>query len=170
MENIGYTTELTSTERSTKWGGREQIAKELTTTKTQERIQLWSQRDAGIHNFSLKWSVCAYFEGNQVCWKTTVSNITIVSMAPRKLFQRLCCTPCQKWAQLQSYLRTTPCVWSSKNNGVYSFLQSRHLREKVTFFHPVAIQELQNVQMHSKKKKKIWLQLYTYELGLWRYI
>ena len=166
---MGYTTELTSTEPSIKWWARQQLAEELKTDKTQEWTQLRSQRDAGIHSLSWKWSVCAYFEGHQVCWKTTASNITVVSTGPWKLFQRLCCTPCQKWARLQRHLRTTPCVWSSKNNGVYSFLQSRHLREKVTFFHPVAIQELQNVQMHSKEKK-IWWQLYTYELGLWRYI
>ena len=40
MKNIGYLIELTSAERSTKWGGRQQLAKELTTIKTQEGTQV----------------------------------------------------------------------------------------------------------------------------------
>ena len=153
MENIGYTTELTSTERPTRWGGRQQLAEELT-AKTQEWTQLWSQRDAGIHHLSWRWSVCACFKGHQVCWKTTALNITAVSTGPWKLFQWLCSTPCQKWAQLQRYLRTTPCVWSSKKQwGIFISTKSSFKGKGYFFFILLPSRNFEMFKCIAKKKK-----------------
>lgn len=66
--------------------------------------------------------------------KTTISNITVVSMGPRKLFQWPQHNWCQKLACLTSKVHENfaMCL-KSRQQRVYSFLQSSHLREKVTF-------------------------------------
>ena len=67
------------------------------------------------------------------------------------------------------------CLKFKKTMGYIHFYKVLIQGKRLLFFHPVAIQELQNVQMHSKKKKNlmatlyIWVRTLTLHLGkFWR--
>lgn len=150
MENIGYLIELTSTERSTKWEADSNLLKS-TTIKTQEPTQLWSQRDAGIHNLSLKWSACAYFGGNQVCWKPPF-RILQLCLQDRESFSSGYAVNCAKNEPSFKGTQELRHMFEAEKH-VYSCLQSRHLRENATFFFLLPSRNFKMFKCIAKKKK-----------------
>jgi len=88
--------------------------------------------------------------------KTTVWNITVEPTGRRKLFQWLRCKPCQKTSPASKVPENYAICLKFKKQRVYSFLQSRHLREKVSFFILLPSRNFKMFKCIAKKKKKIF--------------